>query len=156
MLTPRSPLQNDSGTALGTLANPLRTDPVGTTPQTITGTVAITPTSTGGFSVFSNTALTATVVAVKSSAAGQVAGWALHNPSAATTYLQFFNVATAGAVTLGTTTPTFVMALAAGASANMLGACGMDFSAGIQVAATTTATGSSAPATALVCAIFYK
>jgi hypothetical protein len=44
VLTPRSPLQNDTGTALGTLANPLRVDPINSTPQTVTGTVnAISP-----------------------------------------------------------------------------------------------------------------
>lgn len=155
MLTPRSPLQNDAGTALGTLANPVRTDPTGTTPQSVSGSVAVSPATSGGFSVYSNTALTNTVVSVKSSAA-QIAGWALHNPSAATTYLQFFNAATAGAVTLGSTTPTFVMALAAGASANLIGACGIDFASGIQIAATTTATGSTAPATAMVVAVIYK
>lgn len=117
---------------------------------------AIAPATTGGWSTFSNTALTSTVVAVKSSAAGQVGGWVFHNPSAATTFVQFFNAATAGAVTIGSTTPTFSFGIAAGASANVEFTAGIAFSSGIQVAATTTATGSTAPATALVAGIFYK
>ena len=115
---------------------------------------AIAPATTGGWSIFSNTALTSTVVAVKSSAAGQVGGWVFHNPSAATTFVQFFNAA--GAVTIGSTTPTFSFGIAAGASANVEFTAGIAFSSGIQVAATTTATGSTAPATALVAGIFYK
>lgn len=149
-------LRNASGTEIGTLAAALRTDPTGATTQPVSGSVALNPTTTGGWSIFSNTALTSTVVAVKSSAAGQIGGWVFHNPSAATTFIQFFNVATAGAVTIGSTTPTFVFALAAGASANVEFANGIAFSSGIQVAATTTATGSTAPATALVAGVFYK
>lgn len=155
MLTPRSPLSNDAGTALGTLANPVRTDPTGTTPSSVTGTVALNPSTSGGWSIASNTALTNSVSTVKGSAK-QLGGWVLHNPAAATTYYQFFNAATAGAVTLGTTTHTFVFGLAAGASANVEFANGIAFSAGIQVAATTTATGNTAPATASVAGIAYK
>lgn len=108
---------------------------------------------TTGLTTFSNTALSSTKTAVKASA-GKVYGWMIHNPSAATTFIQVWNVAI-GSITVGTTAPTYVIAIPAGASANVFTERGITHSTEINIAATTTATGSSAPATAAVVGIFY-
>ena len=62
--------------------------------------------------------------------------------------------ATAGAVTVGSTTPKWSIGIPATAAAN-LARVGLAFANGIQVAATTTATGSTAPGTALDCNFSY-
>ena len=84
-----------------------------------------------------------------------LAGWYLHNPSNATAYVQFFDALTTSAVTLGSTTPTLSFGIPAGSSAN-LNTTSIVFNSGVVVAATTTATGSSAPSTALECNFWYK
>lgn len=92
-------------------------------------------------------ALTNTVVSLKGQA-GQLCGYTLSNPSAAWAYVQVFDAATPGAVTLGTTTPKQSYGIPAGATITRL-LDRLNFNLGIQIAATTTATGSTAPATAL-------
>jgi hypothetical protein len=122
--------------------------------QTTPGTTNLVATElTTGLTTFSNTALTSTAVAVKASA-GKLHGYILHNPSAATTFIQVWNIAV-GSVTVGTTAPTYVIPIPSGASANVSWEKGVTHSTAITVAATTTATGSTAPATAAVVALFY-
>lgn len=76
------------------------------------------------------------------------------NPNSLDSYVQLFDTATIGAITLGTTTPTLVFIIPAG-GATSSGAWdtespfGLHFKYGIAYAATTTATGSTAPSTAL-------
>lgn len=94
-------------------------------------------------------ALTTTVKAIKSSAAGNLKGYYIFNPNSSVSYVQIFDVATAGAVTLGTTVAKLSLGIPALGAANLDSAPGIAFANGIQVAATTTATGSVAPATAL-------
>jgi hypothetical protein len=67
-------------------------------------------------------------------------------------FLQIFDVATAAGVTLGTTPPKISVGFAA-SSANGWGPAtiGYSFANGVQVAITTTSTGSTAPATAADC-----
>jgi hypothetical protein len=89
-------------------------------------------------------------VSVKSSGRGQLASWHCQSTNAAVTYVQFFDVATAGAVVLGTTVPKWSLALAPTSQFGMSGLSGTFF-AGLQVAATTTATGAVAPASAIDC-----
>jgi hypothetical protein len=80
----------------------------------------------------------------------------VENPDpAAKAYLQFFNAASAGAVTLGTTTPVRSIGLSAGEKANLSGLA-LVFPLGLVVAGTTTATGASAPATGLVVNLGYR
>lgn len=112
----------------------------------------ITELSTG-LTPFFNGALSNTKTAVKASA-GKLYGWMVHNPSAATAYIQVWNVAI-GSITVGTTAPTYVIELPAGASANVMSERGITHSAEINIAATTTPTGSTAPGTALVVSLFY-
>lgn len=104
--------------------------------------------------IYSNTALTNTVVAVKSSA-GKLFALRLINTNAAVVYVQLFNVGT-GSVTLGSTAPTQVVAVPPGSTASpgfydmYLPAAGSNWSTAISAAATTTSTGSTAPGTAVI------
>jgi hypothetical protein len=113
--------------------------------------------ATGGWVKKRMSALSTTVTAVKSSAAGQLGMLHCSNGGASTAFVQVFDVATAGAVTLGTTVPDLSFEIPPGISSGYsLPLVGMQFSAGIQVAATTTATGSSAPSTTLNCNAAYN
>jgi hypothetical protein len=100
--------------------------------------------------------LTNSATAVKT-ASGVLGGFYCINPSAASAYIQFFDVATAAGVTVGTTVPKLSFGiptlLVDGAGPTSVG---IEFLAGIQVAATTTATGSSAPGVAVDCNVFYN
>lgn len=74
----------------------------------------------------------------------------IENPDAATKgYLQLFNKASTGAVTLGTTAPDMVIPLEPKQKANLAGIA-IQFPLGLVIAATTTATGSTTAATAFV------
>lgn len=113
--------------------------------------------SLGGLSTFFNSALFATVVAIKASA-GKLYGYNLYNPNTSTVFIQFFDAAT-GSVTLGTTAPKFSLALPSNTNA-FVGLdtnfpIGITFSTAISAAATTTAAGSVAPSTGLVTNIWY-
>jgi hypothetical protein len=92
--------------------------------------------------------LAATVTSIKNNAAGQLAMLEGFNSSTtAQAYLQVFDVATPGGVTLGTTPPVLSLPIAPGAVGGFaLSQVGVQFANGIQVAATTTATGSTAAA----------
>ena len=101
--------------------------------------------------------LAATVTAIKSSAAGQLGLLYCENPNNSVAYVQIFDVATAGGVTLGTTTPKLSFSIpATNAAGFTLSVIGVKFSNGIQIAATTTATGSTAPNSALDCNAGYN
>jgi hypothetical protein len=122
--------------------------------------VTPTPSTTGGWTPTIATAQTTTVKAIKSSAAGTFGGYYIFNPNSAAAYVQVFDVATAGAVTLGSTTPTMVYCIpgnaSGGAAANVEYSNGVHMANGIQLACTTTATGSTAPATGLDMTILSK
>lgn len=116
------------------------------------GTINLSPTTSGGWSVSSQTALTAT--ATVSGAAGKFGGYMFVNTNNSVAYIQVFD--TAGAVTLGSTTPTFVVPIPAGGAANVEFTNGIAIASGIKIAATTTATGSTTVATALTGFVMYK
>jgi hypothetical protein len=122
--------------------------------------VTPTPSTTGGWTPTIATAQTTTVKAIKSSAAGTFGGYYIFNPNSAAAYVQVFDVATAGAVTLGSTTPTMVYCIpgnaSGGAAANVEYSNGVHMANGIQLACTTTASGSTAPATGLDMTILSK
>lgn len=120
----------------------------------ITGAINVWPGSAGGWSVNSQTALSNAKVAIKASA-GTLGGYMFYNPNAAVTYMQVFD-ATSGSVTVGTTTPTYVIPLPPASGANIEFTLGIGHTTAITVAATTTATGSSAPGTALTGFFLYK
>ncbi len=116
------------------------------------GTVNLSPTASGGWSVSSQVSLTTS--ATISGATGKFGGYMFNNPNASAAYIQVFD--TTGAVTLGTTTPTFVVPIPAGASANVEFSNGIAITNGIKAAATTTATGSTTVATGLTGFVLYK
>ena len=91
----------------------------------------------------------ATLVAVGSG--GQVlTDYYLENPDAETkAYLQFFSAASAGDVTLGVTPPVRSIGLDGGEKANLAGLA-LAFPLGLVIAATSTPSGASAPATPFV------
>ncbi len=128
------PLQWQCGT-VGTQVCPANT----TYPLPVTGAI-----TGGGASIFSSTSLTSTKVAVKTTG-GTVSFIQLANTgnSAALCYLQVFD-ATAANVTVGTTTPTLVLAVAAATVLTAPLNVPLQFSNAITVAATTTATGLTA------------
>lgn len=121
----------------------------------VIGKISLNPSATGGWSK-SKKSLTNTVASVNSSAASAFGGYFFYNPNATEIYIQVFDVATAGAVTLGTTVADLVFGLPAGGAANIEIANGVAFANGIQVAATTTDTGSSAPASNVRCNFWFK
>lgn len=92
--------------------------------------------------------LTTTVKTAKA-APGALTWWQCVNPNNAVSYVQVFDVASATTVTLGTTVPKAVLPLAANQSFGTTLA--LNFLLGIKLAATTTATGNTAPGVALDC-----
>ena len=103
--------------------------------------------------------LSTTVTSVKNSAPGQLGVVYCANPnsSGSMTYIQIFDVATAAGVTLGTTTPKLSLGIP-GTQSSGIGPSGLGviFQNGIQVAVTTTATGNTAPSTAMDCNVTYN
>ncbi len=113
---------------------------------TVIGAVYLTPDTP-----FSINGLKATVTAVKSSAAGALCSLELYNLDTSVEYIQVFDVATAGAVTLGTTTPRHSYPVpASGWYAASIPAQCESFVNGIQIAVTTTYGGSTAPTNGFV------
>lgn len=110
----------------------------------------------GGGSV---TGLTNTVVQVLSGISGQntsanfITDIAFNNLANATAFIQFFDVAAVGSVTLGSTTPTASYAVPAGLSGIIQ--VNQTYANGIALAATTTATGSSALSSAINVGVAY-
>jgi hypothetical protein len=149
---PRVTVSNDSN-VLATQSGTWTVQP-GNTPNTSPWLVSLNPSTSGGWSVSSQTALTNTAVSVKASA-GQLGGYMMYNPNPSAAYVQVFNVAS-GSVTLGTTTPTYVIPLPGNAAANIEMGNGIAHGTAISVAATTTPTGSAAPATALTGFFLFK
>lgn len=99
-------------------------------------------------------ALVATKVAVNA-AAGNLYGFHIYNPNTVVIYVQLFNVASAS-VTLGTTAPTSVIVVPAGGWADSSYPVPITFGTALTVAATTTASGSTAPSTGLTANFWYK
>lgn len=111
--------------------------------------VALGPSVTaGGTSTYKNSALLATKVQVKSSV-GSIYGWTVYNPNVTVAYIQIFYLPSAS-VTVGTTSPDRILPVPAGGGLDTALAYAISAATGITVAATTTPTGNTAPATGLV------
>ena len=107
-----------------------------------------------GLASFLDIDLDETAIAVKTTA-GRVYGWYIYNNATATRYVKFYDVAQ-GSVTVGTTTPTFVLALPAESAANQEFGLGVRFSTAITFAATTDVGSNGAPsANDVVISLFY-
>lgn len=119
------------------------------------------PATSGGWSKWStphdnsNAPLVATAggVSIKASA-GQLGGYIIYNPNASVAYVQVFDAN--AAITLGTTRPDVLIPIPPSSGANIEFGKGVAFASGIRVAATTTASGSTAPGTGLDCTFFFK
>lgn len=93
--------------------------------------------------------LTTTVTQVVNGQPCGLAAVQIYNASNAVGYLQCFDQVSPSNVTLGTTVPTWVMAVPTVASVSLsMDAAPARFEKGLQIAFTTTATGSSAPSAA--------
>lgn len=88
---------------------------------------------------------------------GNIYGFLVENNDASAVFIQVFNKASAGSVTLGTTVPDFTFKIATSSSfgkdANDTGLHWLD--AGCVIAITTTRTGSTAPAAGSTVHIWY-
>lgn len=107
-----------------------------------------------GLRKYSNTALSSTKQAVKTSKA-RLYGWNISNPNGSDVFVQFFDLAS-GSVTVGTTTPTFAVWIPPSGGIDGNWTFGIEFETAVTIAATTTATGSTAPGSALNCNLFYR
>ena len=106
--------------------------------------------------VYFKSNLTATAVLAKAGSV-TIGSYNISNPNSSPVFIQVFNAATAGAVTLGTTPPTFVLTVPAAngvLDGNLAGSYNLPL--GMVVAATTTATGNTAPTSAVPITIFYS
>lgn len=110
--------------------------------------------SNGGANVDRRTNLSNSDVAVKTSA-GFVYGVDLQNATAADCFIQFYDDATAN-VSVGTTTPTLSLWIPPSGGRDTQFDPPLRFSTAITIAATTTAGGSTAPASSPITNIFYS
>jgi hypothetical protein len=113
-----------------------------------------TPSTTGGWTYSLKNGLSNTNSQIKSGQ-GTLGGWYVYNPNASVAYLQIFDTAT-GSITVGTTAPKLSIGIPTASAANLELTCGIQFGTAICVAATTTATGGTAPSSALDCSFWFK
>lgn len=119
-----------------------------------TGQIASAANATAtGFTVSQQNALTNTKVSVKTSA-GNLYGYRIYNPNTTYVYIQVFNLLTAS-VTLGTTAATEVIPIPPGGMVDEVFPVPGAYGTGIVIAATTTATGSTAPTSTLTATMRY-
>lgn len=124
-----------------------------TTPGT-TNAVQPLPGTSGGWTPKLLNALSTTVTTVKASS-GKLGFVGCFNPNSLVAYMQVFD--TSGTVTLGTTTPVLSLPIYPGTNPQVQDmGFGTNFANAIKVAATTTATGSTAPTTSLDCNAGYN
>lgn len=118
----------------------------------------LNPTASGGWTPYFANAITTTVA--PTAAAGKFGGYMLINLNSSPAYLQVFD--TTGAVTLGTTPPTFVIPIPAnatpanGVAANVELTNGIIIVNGIKCAATTTSNGATTVTTGLSGTLWVK
>jgi hypothetical protein len=144
-LSPNSPVP--TGT------NSIGTVQPGNTQNSTPWLVSPVPQTGNGWTTFLANGLSTTVQTVKGSA-GELGTWYCYNPSGVVTYLQIFD--TSGTVTLGSTAPVQSKGVPAFQAATIEYSNGLHFGNAIKIAATTSATGSGAPATAMDCDLGFK
>lgn len=101
-----------------------------------------------------NAALLATKAAART-VPGRLAVYHIYNPNTVDIFVQFFDLALAD-VTVGSTTPTWVFWVPAGGALDTPLAEPIVYAVALTIAATTTATGSTAPGTGLMTNLFYN
>lgn len=107
-----------------------------------------------GTLTFRNPALTNTATAV-ATGKSRIYGIHVQNPNTADAWLHLYDVATSG-VTVGTTTPKTSYWVPGGAGIDERWSVPGEYNTAMTVAASTTATGGTAPSTGLVVNIFYQ
>lgn len=109
-------------------------------------------------SVYTNAALTATAVSASTKTGGSTSllSYNISNANSSFVYIQMFNAASAGAVTLGTTPPTFWLAVPAVGVTDGPLVNPVVFPLGLVIAVTTTPTGSTAPSTSVQIVLVYQ
>lgn len=106
-----------------------------------------------GYTGLSNTVEQLLVgISGQNTGANLITDLAFYNPNAATVFVQFFDVAATGSVSLGSTTATASYTIPSGSGVLQLN---QSYSNGIAVAATTTGTGSTAAASAINIGVAY-
>lgn len=94
------------------------------------------------------------------SGTAQLCGWNIINTNAAIAYIQLFNASDITNVTLGTTSPTLILAVPTGAGSTVFAMISdsnkMSFPLGIVAAATTTPTGSTALGSAMIADLYIN
>jgi hypothetical protein len=150
-----------SGTQATALRVTLATDsPTSSTAVTNAGVFAVQENATAASTMNATssdggTALTSTAQVIKGSA-GTLHGYYVYNPNATAQFVQIFNTA-AASVTVGTTTPLFMLTIPATSAANLwMSPVGVAFGTAMSWAATSTAGGNGAPTTALDAVAGYK
>lgn len=122
-----------------TLSAPLRTDPVGTTTQPVSGTLSVVPTTSGGCSIYRLLSANTTNGNNIKASAGQVYGWVFTNVNASPRFVKLYNKASAP--TVGADTPVMTLVIPGNATgAGMVAAeftSGVAFGTGIGVGITT-------------------
>lgn len=118
-------------------------------------TAYLQATPTGVWSQYSNASLTNVAILVKGSA-GALGGYYAFNSNSSPAFLQIFDKVSASSVTVGTTAPAYFVGLPSGGGANLEVTQGLVHSAGIVVAAGTSATNGSAPTAPISVSIWYK
>lgn len=98
---------------------------------------------------YNNAAVTATAVLVTTTPYVSLQNYAVSNVNSSAVYVQFFDAASAGAVTLGTTPPTIVKAISSNGTLDGSVLPPFVFVNGIVIAVTTTPTGNTPPTTAV-------
>jgi hypothetical protein len=104
---------------------------------------------------FFNSAVSNTAVLAKSSPC-YLAGYNASNTNSTAVYLQFFDIASAGNVTVGTTAPVMVLAIPGNGVIDGVQVSPVPFQNGVVIAATTTPTGSTAPSSAVATTLIFK
>ena len=100
-----------------------------------------------GASTYTNPALTATLV-VAQATPGTLVYWNISNPNSSLVYVQFFDAAATGGITLGSTAPKLSIAVPpTNGVTDGVSVPGIAFQKGVVIAVTTTANGASAPGT---------
>jgi hypothetical protein len=111
------------------------------------------PATTNGWTPFLDDAQSTTVTTVKGGA-GELGAYHCLKPNSAAAYVQIFD--TSSTVTLGTTIPGLTLGLPAGDGGNLEWTMSIHFANPVKVAATTTATGSTAPGMAFDNSFAFK
>jgi hypothetical protein len=146
--------QTTPGTTNGVQVNNLQTPGQ----QVKSASTSTVPASDQGWTPMVYGALTGLSTTDVKATAGFVGKVHCYNPNATVAYVQVFNVVH-GSVTLGTTVPTDIVAIAPSTTDGWIADYGAGVNlggSGISVAATTTYGGLTAPGSALVCSVWVK